>query len=321
MNRIAAYTQTESEVRELKDISEVSDILKRYDVVWLDIVFPVQDDMEKLGEVFNFHKLALEDCLHTSQRSKVDNYEDHFFLILKVADYDEKAQTYQLSMFVGRNYIVTVREKNYPDLIKPIFDKIAMNNPGITRNTTDYMCYLLIDAIVDGYFPIFDKIDDDIEDIEARIIQGDSKDSINRIFKLKKDVLLLRKAVFPTMEVVICMQRGDLPNLTKKNCVYFSDVYDHVVEVIDLLETSRELLSGAIDIHMSKTQNAVNEVAKIFAMFAIILMWPTVISGIFGMNFRIAEYESSPDLFYVSLVATVILMIATWAYFKRKNWV
>jgi len=321
MQRIAAYTHSESEIKDLKDTCEVSDYLKRYSVVWLDVVSPTQSEIDKLGEIFNFHRLALEDCLHTTQRAKVDNYEDHFFLILKVANYNGKAGTYQLSMFVGKNYIVTVREKNEPDVIKPIFEKIAIKNPTIMRNGTDYLCYLLIDVIVDDYLPVLDKIDDEIEEIETEIISENTKDAIDRIFKLKKDLLLLRKAIFPTMEAIACIQRGDLPHLGKKTAVYFNDVYDHIVEVVDLLETSRELISGALDIHMSKTQNTINEVAKMFAMFAIILMWPTVIAGIFGMNFKIDEYESGSFGFYLSLGITLLLMIATWIYFKQKKWI
>lgn len=322
MYRIAAYSHLDSEVREIKEISEVSEFIKKYPVVWLDVIAPTEGDIEKLGELFNFHRLALEDCLHTTQRSKVDNYGDHFFLITKVVNYNRMAEAYQLSMFVGKNYIVTVREKDDPNLINPIFEKISLKSPGIVKNGTDYLCYILLDTIVDDYLPIFDRIDDEIEYIEEEIIENTPKDSMKRIFKLKRDILILRKAIFPTMEMIARIQRADLPNMSKKTSIYFNDVYDHVVEVIDLLETSRELISGALDIHMSKTQNLINEIAKMFAMFAIILMWPTVIGAIYGMNFpETPEYHWGVYGYVFALGLMAILMTLTWIYFKRKGWV
>ncbi len=322
MYRIAAYSHSNSEVREAAELSEVSGFLGKYTVVWLDITSPTKEDIEKLGELFNFHRLALEDCLHTTQRAKVDNYGDHFFLIIKVVDYDVVAKAHQLSMFVGKNYIVTVREKEDPNLINPILEKISLKSPNIIKNGTEYLCYVLLDTIVDNYFPIFDRIDDDIEYIEEKTIEDTPKDSVKRIFKLKKDLLTLRKAIFPTMEMIVCIQRADLPNMSKKTSIYFNDVYDHVVEVIDLLETSRELVSGALDIHMSKTQNVINEVVKMFTMFAILLMWPTVIGAIYGMNFPdMPEYHWGIYGYIFALGLMVTSMLLTWIYFKRKGWI
>lgn len=322
MYRIAAYSNSDSEVRGIKELSEVPEFIKKYPVVWLDMTSPTEGDIEKLGELFDFHRLALEDCLHTTQRAKVDSYGDYFFLITKVVKYDRAAEAYQLSMFVGRNYIVTVQEKDDPTLLNPIFEKISLKTPIIVKNGTDFLCYILLDTIVDDYLPIFDRIDDEIEDIEEEIIEDTPKDSMKRIFKLKRDLLILRKALFPTMEMVARIQRGDLPNMGKKTSIYFNDVYDHITEVIDLLETSRELLSGALDIHMSKMQNVINEVAKMFAMFAIILMWPSVIGAIYGMNFpEIPEYSWGIYGYLFALGLMAIMMILTWIYFKRKGWV
>ncbi len=322
MYRIAAYSHSDSEVKEIKELTEISEFIKKYPVAWLDITTPTEKDIEKLEELFNFHKLALEDCLHTTQRSKVDNYGDYFFLIIKAVNYDKVAEAYQLSMFVGRNYIVTIRERDDPNLINPIFEKISLKSPGIVKSGTDYLCYILLDTIVDDYFPVFDKLDDEVEDIEEEIVKHTAKESVKRIFKLKKDLLVLRKAIFPTMAMIAQIQRGDLPNISKRTSVYFNDIYDHIVEVIDLLETSRELVSGALEIHMSKMQNVINEIAKMFAMFAIILMWPTVIGAIYGMNFPdIPEYHWGIYGYIFALVLMITLMVLTWVFFKRKGWV
>ncbi|MBN2014065.1 MAG: magnesium/cobalt transporter CorA [Candidatus Altiarchaeota archaeon] len=322
MYQLAAYNQTDSVVREIEDPRMVSEYLNKYPVVWLDMASPPRGDIEALGSIFGFHKLALEDCLHTTQRPKVDNYGEYFFLIIKPAEYVETVEINHMSVFVGKNYIVTVRNKEDDHLIKPLLEQIRMKTTGVMKNGTDYLCYLLVDTIVDAYLPIFDLIDDKVEEIEAEIIEGTAREVIGKIFKLKKDLLLLRKAIFPTMETVVCMQRGGLPNMEDKTIVYFSDVYDHVVEVVDLLETSRELVSGALDIHMSKTQNAINEVAKIFAMLAIILMWPSVIGAIYGMNFPdMPEYHWGIYGYAFALSLMAVMMVVTVVYFKKRGWV
>ena len=322
MYTIAAYTHTESEVREINSLFEVPEYLNRYSMVWLDITRPTREDIDKLGEIFGFHQLALDDCLHITQRAKVDNYGDYVFLIIKAAEYTDRASTYQISMFLGKNYLVTIREADEKHLAKPIFEKIALKNQTVVKNGGDYVVYLLIDHIVDDYFPIFDRIDDEIEEIERNIVENLSKDSINDVFRLKRQVLVLRKAIFPTMEMILCIQRGDLPHISKKTLLFFSDVYDHAAEVVDLLETSRELISGAIDLYMSKTQNTINEVAKMFAMFAIILMWPTVIGALYGMNFEFPEKKWFGDYaYFFALALMAVLMTVTWIYFKIKRWV
>jgi magnesium transporter len=228
----------------------------------------------------------------------------------------------QVAIFVGKDYLVTVRDQGDNKIVDPIFEQIRMKSTTLMNNGTDYLCYLLIDSIVDAYLPIFDSIDDKIEGIESDIIEGTSDGAIKRITLLKKELLTLKKAIFPTMEMVVCIQRGGLPHMNKKTLVYFSDVYDHVVEVIDLLETSRELTSNAIEIYMSKLQNNINEVAKTFGMFAIILMWPTVIGAVYGMNFTgIPEFGWGVYGYLFSLALMAALMLVTWAYFRKKGWV
>jgi magnesium transporter len=324
MYQIAAYNHASSEVKNISSLFEVSEYIAKYAVVWLDITAPTPKDIEDLGAIFGFHRLALEDCFHTTQRAKVDNYGDHFFAILKAATYDKTASAYQISAFVGKNYIVTVREKDDPSVLNAIFENIRLKTPGTVKNGTDYLFYLLIDKVVDDYLPIFDTIDDKIEDLESGILgeKSDSGNHMQKIFSLKKEILVLRKAIFPTIEMVTCLQRGDLPNINKKTAIYFNDVYDHIVEVIDLLETSRELISGALDIHMSKTQNTINEVAKMFAVFAIILMWPSVIGAIYGMNFDLPEAQLfGKNAYFVALGMMIVMMVVSWAFFKAKRWI
>jgi len=321
MYTLTAYSDTESELKEITSLLEVHEYLSRYKCVWVDMVAPNESDIIQLGEIFGFHRLALEDCLHTTQRPKIDNYGDYFFLILKAVEYNEKAESYQIAVFVGRNYVITIREREGSKAIGQIVENIAKKNQNIIRNGTDYLCYLIVDAVVDDYFPIFDRIDDEVEKIEEEIIDVPSKDAINKIVKLKRDILVLRKVLFPTMETVLCIQRGDMANMNRKTLVYFGDVYDHVVEIVDLLETSRELISGAIDMYMSRTQNIINEVAKTFAMFSIILMWPTVIGAIYGMNFPdMPEYHWGIYGYLFSLVLMILMMGVTFLFFRMKKW-
>lgn len=325
MYKIAAYSQNDSEVRELSSPSEVSKFLNKWPVVWLDCTSPKKEDIEVFEKIFNFHKLALEDSfLKTTQRPKVDNYTDYFFLVMRVVEYRRNdVKSYQLSMFIGKNYLVTISEKKF-DFINSIFKRIEEKSQKILESGPDYLCYLILDIVIDDYFSILDKIDDEIEFLEREAIEKSpkfAKEFINKIFILKKDLLLLRKTIFPTMEMLLCVQRGDLPNISKETNLHLNDVLDHITEIVDLLETSREMVSSALEIHFSRTQNVINEIAKILTVFACVLMFPTVIAGIYGMNFQYQPEYHWPYGYYLALFLMLISVAGSLIYFKRKGWI
>lgn len=318
--KLAGFSPHESEVKKISKPEEVDEFLKKYSVTWLDCVDISEDEIEEVGKIFNFHKLTLEDCIDTTQRPKVDNYKDYFFLIIKVIDYKRSIKSHQLAMFVGNNYLVTVREKSH-DFLQPVFNKIQEESPRILENSSDYLCYVIIDTVVDDYFPVLDKIEDRIEIIEEEIIKDVSKETLQKIFKLKKDLLLLRKIIWPCREMLMYLEKEDLPNVNEKTIIYLRDVYDHIIRVTDMVETYRELTSGALDTYLSTVSNNMNEVMKVLTVVASLVLVPALIAGIYGMNFRYMPELQWQYGYPFTLGLMLFVMIAMTIYFRKKRWI
>lgn len=318
--KLAGFSPHESEVKEISKPEEVDEFLKKYSVTWLDCVDISEDEIEEVGKIFNFHKLTLEDCIDTTQRPKVDNYKEYFFLIIKVIDYKRSIKSHQLAMFVGNNYVVTVREKSH-DFLQSIFNKIQEKSPRILENSSDYLCYVIIDTVVDDYFPVLDKIEDRIEIIEEEIIKDVSKETLQKIFKLKKDLLLLRKIIWPCREMLMYLEKEDLPNVNETTIIYLRDVYDHIIRVTELIETYRELTSGALDTYLSTVSNNMNEVMKVLTVVASLVLVPALIAGIYGMNFRYMPELQWQYGYPFALGLMLFVMVVMALYFRKKRWI
>jgi len=320
MYRIAAYSPQHSEIHKVKDVSEIRGFLGKYPVVWLHISQPKEKDTKALGEVFGFHPLPLEDSIKFRQRPKFEDYENHFFVTINVIEYSRTVKSYQLGIFVGENYVVTLCEKDSPS-VDEIFNRIESKTQRILANKSGFLCYLILDMVVNSYFPTLDTIEDEIEAVEKEIIRKASKKTMQKIFMLRKNLLLLRKAIWPAREMIYELQVNDMPKSDKKTSIYYRDLYDHIIRVIDLIETYRELVTGSLDTYLSTVSNNMNEVMKVLTIVASLMMVPTLISGIYGMNFT-----HMPELgweygypFTLSLMA--LTMVVMLLYFKHRKWI
>jgi len=322
--KIAGFTANkaviESEVKETINPEDVRGFLDKYSVTWLDCAGLTEKETDEVGRLFGFHKLCMEDCSHFPQRPKIDDYKDYFFMVIKEIEYRKEVRANQVSIFVGKNYIVTIREKP-GDLFQHIFERIAEKSPKFEDKSSDYVCYLVIDRVVDGYIPILEVIEDEIEVVEKDILGDVSKETLKKIFKLKKDLLMLRKIIIPTREMLLYFEREDLPNMNDKTRVYLRDVYDHIITATELIDTYRELTSGTIESYLSTLSNSINSVVKVLTVLASLALVPTLIASIYGMNF-----EFMPELHWkygypfalaLMLLTTVIML----TYFKRKKWI
>ena len=320
MYHIAAYSQNDSEIHKATDISEVKKFLGKHPVTWLHISHPKEKDIKSLAEIFGFHHLSLEDSIKFKQRPKFEDYDNYFFLTINLIEYSKSVEVHQLAMFVGDDYVVTICEKEN-NCIDGVLKRIESKNPRILANKTGFLCYLILDTVINNYFPLLDTVEGEIENIEKEILRKASKRTLQKIFRLRRNLLLMRKAIWPVREMVYELQIADMPKSEKKSSVYYRDLYDHISRVIDLTETYREMLTGALETYLSTISNNMNEVMKVLTVVASLMMVPTLISGIYGMNFRYMPELGWTYGYPFALSLMAFTMLAMLIYFRRKRWI
>ena len=278
--------------------------------------------IEKIGGQFQLHPLVLEDILNTEQRPKIDDLEDTLFIVLKMLSYgdsDNRLEVEQLSLVLGPNFVISFQERE-GDFFEPIRERLRNSKGRIRSMGPDYLAYALIDAVVDHYFIVLEKFGEDIEFLEDELIADPRPETLSAIHNLKNDLIFLRKSVWPLREVVGSLGRGESDLIAEKTLVFIRDVYDHTVQIIDTIETYRDMASGIQDLYLSSLSNKMNEVMKVLTIIATIFMPLSFIVGWYGMNF-----EYMPELkwhFGYPLVLVVMAVIATGMiiYFKNNKW-
>jgi magnesium transporter len=309
-----------------KQIETVDEVLQFSDTstsTWINVDGIHQlDIIEKLGKHFKIHPLVLEDIMNTGQRPKMEDFGDYLFIVLKMLHYDEKdneTKTEQVSLVLSSKFVISFQEGE-GDVFDAVRERIRTDRGRIRKMGVDYLAYSLIDAIVDNYFMVLEKIGEKIEGIEDELINNPTPEVLHTIHSLKRELIFLRKSVWPLREVISRLERWESPLIAKSIDIYLRDVYDHTIQVIDALETFRDMLSGMLDIYLSSVSNRMNEVMKVLTIIATIFIPLTLIAGIYGMNFRyMPELESPwgyPMVYVIMLAVGVVMMI----YFRRKKW-
>ncbi len=303
------------------DVRRVSEVLGDRDVVvWVDIERPDEPAMNTLREEFGFHELALEDCLHPHQRPKIEQYDKYFFLVAYGASpEDGHIRQHEMAMFVGPRYLVTVR-KDPPFDLSAVEDRLA-THPELAEEGAGHLLYVLLDHIVDGYFVAVDAMEDRSQAIEEQVLEAAGVPNAQaEIFLLRKDLVHFRRAVAPLRDVLDVLQQRRVAVVTERLEPYYRNVYDHVLRVTDFIDSIRDLLSSALDAHLSVVSNRLNEVMKKLTAWASIILVPTLIAGVYGMNF-----EHMPELgwlagypFALALMAASALLL--FRSFKKRNW-
>jgi len=246
------------------------------------------DNIEKIGEHFKIHPLVLEDIMNTGQRPKMEDFNDYLFIVLKMLSYDEEeneTKTEQVSLILSSKFVISFQESE-GDVFDPVRERIRSDRGRIRKMGVDYLAYSLIDAIVDNYFMVLEKIGEKIEDIEDELVKNPTPEVLHTIHRLKRELIFLRKSVWPLREVISRLERWESPLIDKSIDIYLRDVYDHTIQVIDALETFRDMLSGMLDIYLSSLSNRMNEVMKVLTIIATIFIPLTLISSIYEMNFK-----------------------------------
>jgi magnesium transporter len=292
-------------------------------VVWVNVEGVHDIELIRaLGERHTFHPLVLEDIVNTVQRPKIEDYDDYLFIVLKMLRPTEEGDfsSEQLSMILGRDYLFTFQEGLNGDVFDPVRDRIRNGKGKIRGMGADYLAYSLIDAVVDGYFTVLEGFGERVIDVEEELTLTPDQKSLHQIIGMKKEIIYLRKSVWPLREAISFLERGDSLLLHDSTRLYFRDVYDHTVQVIDTVETYRDLLSGMLDLYLSSISNRTNEVMKFLTVIGTIFMPLTFLVGVYGMNFKYfpeLEWHNGYFLLWGLMIAMALLMVA---FFRRKRW-
>jgi magnesium transporter len=302
-------------------IKTIKSALNSGEQIWVDIENPDEKEMDILRDIFKFHPLTIEDCVHRIQRPKVVNYKDYYFIVLNefIGGDINKYFTYsEVYIFLGGNYIVTLHWNR----LKVVCDTIERisNGPYIFERGIDFILYNLFDTLVDDYFPLTDSIGDKIDSIEETILTNPRRQVQDDILVLKRNILKLRKVLSPQREVLNILLRHDFPLIKEENRLYYMDVYDHMLRIYDLLDTYTDLLASTMDLYMSQISNRMNEVMKVLTMITTIMMPLSLIAGIYGMNFKFMPELETRYGYFATLSLMAVIAGVEIIYFKKKKW-
>lgn len=279
--------------------------------------------LETIGAAFDLHPLVLEDIVNTTHRPKQEDFDDYLFLVLKMPHFDRAAASVnleQVSLILGPGYVLSFQEQP-GDVFDGVRQRLQVNKGRLRKMGADYLAYVLLDSVVDSYFAILEHLGEAIERLEEDIVSRPSPDAQSRIHHFKREMILLRKAVWPLRELISGLQRGESQLITDTTDIFLRDVYDHTIQIIDTVETLRDVLSGLLDLYMTSIGNRMNEIMKVLTIMATIFIPLTFIAGIYGMNFdHMPELHwpwSYPLLWLVMLVVAGGMLV----YFRRKRWI
>ena len=321
--RIIDYDEAQFEEKEAKTVEECFPFKDTPTVTWINIdgLHDIEI-IEKIGKHFGLHPLLLEDILNTEQRPKMEDHEDYLFIVLKMLYYDEEKHDItaeQVSIILGSNFVISFQERE-GDVFKFIRERIRNGKGRIRKVGSDYLAYALVDAIVDNYFIILEKLGEKIEEMEEELVTNPTPETLQTIHHLKRGMIFLRKSVWPLREVISALERGEPTLIHESTGIYLRDLYDHTIQVIDSIETFRDMVSGMLDIYLSSVSNKMNEVMKVLTIIATIFIPLTFIAGIYGMNFQympeLGWRWGYPAVWFV--IGTILIVMVV--YFRRKRW-
>ncbi|MBI4411377.1 MAG: magnesium/cobalt transporter CorA [Deltaproteobacteria bacterium] len=324
--KITAFNFTEDgfEEKEIPYSTSCAEYKNKPGITWINVDGVHDADVvQKIGAVFDLHPLVLEDILNTDQRPKIEDHDDYLYVVLKMlynGEHKKEIVAEQVSLILGKNYVISFQEKEVGDVFDPIRERIRAGKGTIRKMGADYLAYSLMDAIIDNYFAVFEKMGDKIEDLETEISAKTSSKTMQEVHRLKRELIFLRKSVWPLREVIGQLERGESPLIHRNTLVYFRDIYDHAVQTMDIIETFRDTLAELVNIYLSGNANRMNEIMKVLTVIGTIFLPLTFIVGIYGMNFGYM-----PELrwwwgYPAVMTGMGLLVLFMLAFFKKKKW-
>jgi len=292
-------------------------------VTWINVIgLHDIEIIERIGDCFGIHPLVLEDILDTNHRPKLEDYGEYLYIVLKSFDsLDNAAETgtEQISIILGDNYVISFQEHKQ-ELFEGLRERIRGGKGRIRRQGADYLAYAMLDTVVDNYFVVLEELGETVEDLEENLVVAPRRNDLQDIHSLKRRMLIFRKALWPLREVVGALGRGDSGLIKEGTLLYVRDIYDHTIQVLDTLETYRDILSGMLDIYLSSVSNGMNQIMKVLTIISTIFIPLTFIAGVYGMNFKYMpelEWEwGYPGIWTVMILISLIML----ALFRRRKW-
>ncbi len=316
------YNEKEFFEKEFLNLDDCLSHVKEDMVKWINVE-GVHDTsiIEKIGQLYNIHPLTLEDIVHVDQRSKFEDYDHYLVAILKMIMYDAQVRSEQLSLVLLKNTVISFQEPSGGDAFDIIRQRLRLAKGRVRKLGADYLFYALMDSVVDWYFHTLEKIGDKIEEIEEEIMNQPKRESLIQLYRLKREVIYLRKQVWPMRDMISNMLRSDSEFITANTQLFFRDLQDHSSRVIDTVETYRDLLAGIMDIYLSTNSNKMNEVMKVLTIMSTIFIPVTFIAGVYGMNFEYMPELKSPYGYAVVWALMLSIMAGLIFYFRKKRWI
>jgi len=288
-------------------------------VCFIELTEPTKEEGAILASVFHFHQLAIDDCWEEVNHPKADDYGNYLFMVLHEPRYgDRKFSTREIEFFLGRTFLLSFH-KHPLSCIEEVIAKVE-KRPELFERGPDFLLYLILDYVVDGYFPVLDKLEARIDQLEDSIVRNPTNGTVDGIFSMKREVLHLKKVIGPQREMLNRFTRAEFPQIQKSTLVYFRDLYDHIYRIYDMIESFRDLLSGALDAYLSSLSNRMNEIMKVLTIITTILLPLTLITGIYGMNFKFMPELTRPWGYPFALGLMVVIAVAMLLFFKKKKW-
>jgi magnesium transporter len=318
------YNESSFEERELKHIDEINLQNDQKTVKWLNVDGVHKSQIiEEIGKKFQLHPLLLEDVSNTQQRPKTEEYEKTLFVIVKMLSYNEKEkkiEVEQVSLVLGNGFLISFQEDKEGDIFDPLRERLKAGKQKVRRSPADYLLYCLLDMIIDHYYVILEKLGEEMNGLEENIISDNSDDMLPIIYRMKRDMILLRRNIWPMREMLSNLSRSDNELLTHSSDIYFRDIYDHTIQAIETIEMYRDMLAGMLDIFLSNSSNRMNSIMKVLTIISTVFIPLTFIVGLYGMNF-----EYMPEIHWkygyaFAWFIMILTIVGMGIWFKKAKW-
>jgi len=317
------YDRENLEQKEVPTPEECSKYLDTPRVSWINVDGLHDTDLiAKIGERFGLHPLVMEDIVNVHQRPKLEDYDKYLYVVTRMLDYDAEANevsSEQVSLVLGKNFVLTFQERE-GDVFDPVRDRLQ-KTARVRLSYADYLAYALLDAIVDNYFVALERLGEDIETLEEDLVENPSSELLETVHRLKRELILVRRSIWPLREVMSGLERSESKLVRKETRLYLRDLYDHTVQVMDAVESYRDVVSGLQDLYLSSISNRMNEVMKVLTIIATLFIPLGFIAGVYGMNFEFMpelKFKWSYPIFWGAIAAVSGLMLY---FFHRKKWI
>ncbi len=318
------YDETQFEERDVDNVDDLAAYRDKRTVTWVNVANPDPAVLSRIGEIFNLHPLTIEDIQNRAQRPKAEDMVDYVYIAATMFPSEPEGRSIraagqQVSLVVGKYYVLSF-DGGHGQVFEPVREKLRKYKGRIRRMGSDYLAYRLLDAVVDTYFLLLEKLGEKLESLEERVVTDPTPEVMREIHALRIDMTVFYRSVWPLREVIGALTRDDLPVIREATGAYFRDVYDHTVQIIETMETDRDMVSGMLDIYVSSVSNKMNEIMKVLTVIATIFIPMTFLAGVWGMNFRYMpelQWHWAYPAFWGLMIAIAVLMLI---YFWRRKW-